>query len=37
VPRGWDGRETLQKLYSTKLKGRNNVTDIDVDGTIILN
>jgi hypothetical protein len=37
VHRGWDGRTTLQKLYSTKLKGRDNVTDIDVDGIIILN
>ena len=37
VHRGWDGRPALQKLCSTKLKGRNNVTDIDVDGIIILN
>jgi len=37
VHRGWDGRPTLQKLCSTKLKGRKNVTDIDVDGIIILN
>jgi hypothetical protein len=37
VHRGWDGRPTLQKLCSTKLKGRDNVTDIDVDGIIILN